>query len=96
MFITSLFTFDVHTYPEIPSCIKLAIEEENGAHYIQNDNIKYDCNLDKVTKETFKDIDEDTLIFYTTETMEDILRSYEKHLEIDLMQVSKHVLKKKK
>lgn len=76
--------------------IKLAIEEECGAHYIQNDNIKYDCNLDKVTKETFKDIDEDTLIFYTTETMEDILNSYRKHPVVELKKIQGPELKKRK
>ena len=76
--------------------IKLNIEDKDGCYYIQNNRISYDCGLDMITNNDFENIDKDTLIFYTTETMEDILRSYEKHLEIDLMQVSKHVLKKKK
>lgn len=76
--------------------IKLAIEEECGAHYIQNGSIIYDYNLDKVTKETFEDIDEDTLTFYTTETMEDILNSYRKHPEIDPKKIQGPVLKKVK
>lgn len=74
--------------------IKLAIQEVCGAYYIQSDNINYDNKLDKVTPEAFEDIDEDTLIFYTTETIEDLLRSYKKHSKIDLRKVHEPVLKK--
>jgi len=76
--------------------IKLAIEEGCGAYYIQNDRINYDINLDKVTIKTFENIDEDTLIFYTTETIEDLLGSYKKHSEIDLRKAQGTVLKKVK
>lgn len=76
--------------------IKLASEEGCGAYYIQNNNIKYDCELDKVTKDDFENIDEDSLVFYTTETIEDLLNSYKNHSEIDLEKNSGHVFKKTK
>lgn len=76
--------------------IKLAIEEGCGAYYIQNNNIKYDCGLDKVTQDDFENIDEDSLVFYTTETIEDLLNSYKNYSEIDLEKNSGHVLKKTK
>ncbi len=74
--------------------IKLAIEEGCGAYYIQNNSIIYDCKLDKVTQKSFENIDNDTLIFYTTETVDDLLKSYKKHLEIDLMEIQGLTLKK--
>ena len=77
-------------------CIKLAIEEGCGAYYIQNNSVNYDVNLDKVTIKAFENIDEDTLIFYTTETIDDLLNSYKKHSEIDLREVKGPVLKKTK
>lgn len=76
--------------------IKLAIEEGCGAYYIENNSICYDHQIDKVTKDDFENIDEDTLIFYTTETIEDLLNSYKKHSEIDLRQIQGPVLKKVK
>ena len=76
--------------------IKLAIEEGCGAYYIQNNCVNYDVNLDKVTIKSFENIDEDTLIFYTTETIDDLLNSYKKHSEIDLREVKGSVLKKTK
>ena len=76
--------------------IKLAIEEGCGAYYIQNNSVNYDVNLDKVTIKSFENIDEDTLIFYTTETIDDLLNSYKKHSEIDLREVKGPVLKKTK
>lgn len=76
--------------------IKLAIKEGCGAYYIQNNSVNYDVNLDKVTIKSFENIDEDTLIFYTTETIDDLLNSYKKHSEIDLREVKEPVLKKTK
>jgi len=76
--------------------IKLAVEEGCGAYYIQNNSVNYDVNLDKVTIKSFENIDEDTLIFYTTETIDDLLNSYKKHSEIDLREVQGPVLKKTK
>ena len=67
-----------------------------GAYYIHNNRIKYDCGLDKVTKDDYENIDKDTLTFYTTETIEDLLNSYQNHSEIDLEKSSGHVLKKAK
>lgn len=74
--------------------IKLAIEEGCGAYYIQNNSISYDCKLDKVTQKSFENIDDDTLIFYTTETVDDLLKSYKKHLEINLTEIQGPTLKK--
>lgn len=76
--------------------IKLVIEEGCGAYYIQNNSINYDYKLDKVTLKSFEGIDEDTLIFYTTETIDDLLSSYKKHTEIDLREIQGHTLKKVK
>lgn len=74
--------------------IKLAIEEGCGAYYIQNNGVNYDISLDKVNIQSFENIDEDTLIFYTTETIKDLLISYKKHSDIDLNEVQGPVLKK--
>ena len=72
--------------------IRLAINEENGYYYIQNDKISYDIKLDRVINDDFN-IDSDTFIFYTTETMEDILSSYKKYSDINLMQIDGPVLR---
>ena len=74
--------------------IKLAIEEDCGAYYIKNNNVNYDANLDKFNTNSFDNIDEDTLIFYTTETIDDLLNSYKKHSEIDFSEIQEAVLKK--
>ena len=74
--------------------ICLAIEEGCGAYYIQNNRINYDVNLDRVNLKSFENLDEDTIIFYTTETIDDLLRSYKKYSEIDLNEVKGPVLKK--
>ena len=76
--------------------IKLAIEEGCGAYYIQNNRINYDVNLDKVNLKSFENLDKDTIIFYTTETIEDLLKSFKKYSEIDLREVQGQVLKKVK
>ena len=39
------------------------MEEDTGAYYLKNNNISYDWELEKVTKEDFENIDEDTLVF---------------------------------
>ena len=74
--------------------IKLAIEEGCGAYYLENECISYDINLDKVTKTDFEKLDDDTLVFYTTETVDDLLSSYRKYAEIDLDEDKGPVLKK--
>ena len=76
--------------------ISLAIEESCGAYYIQNNRINYDVNLDRVNLKSFENLDEDTIIFYTTETIDDMLNSYKKYSEIDLREVQGPVLKKVK
>jgi len=75
--------------------IRLDIDDENGYYYIQNDSISYDSKLDRVINDDFN-IDRDTLIFYTTETIEDILSSYKRQMDIDLNQASGTVLKRVK
>ena len=50
----------------------------------------------KVTNDNLENIDEDALVFYTTETIEDLLNSYKEHLEIDLKEFEGPVLKKVK
>jgi len=83
-------------HKEKDDLIKLAIEEGCGSYYIKNNRINYDINLDKVNLKSFENIDDDTLIFYTTETIDDLLNSYKKYSEIDLREVEGPILKKVK
>jgi hypothetical protein len=76
--------------------IKLGIEEASGAHYIKDNDVCFDSQIERVTKRDFENLDNDTLIFYTTETIEDLLNSYKKDSEIDLGQIKGTVLKKVK
>ena len=76
--------------------IKLAIEEGCGAYYLKDNRINHDVNLDKVNIKSFENLDDDTIIFYTTETIDDILNSYKKYSEINLTEVQGPVLKKTK
>jgi len=76
--------------------IKLAIEEGCGAYYLNDNRINHDVNLDKVNIKSFENLDDDTIIFYTTETIDDMLNSYKKYSEIDLREVQGPVLKKVK
>lgn len=78
--------------------IKLAINVGSGAYYLGNNRICYDSNLNRVIKKDFENIDDNTIIFYTTETIEDILKSYRvsDYAEIDLRQIKERVLKRKK
>lgn len=86
--------FDIHsllgnykgllTHTSVDDFIKLAIGTSCGAYYIQNDKIKYDASLDKVSPESFDDIDDDTMIFFTVETIADLLNSYKTFNDIDL------------
>jgi len=76
--------------------IKLAIEEGCGAYYLKDNRINHDVNLDKVNIKSFENLDDDTIIFYTTETIDDMLNSYKKYSEIDLREVQGPVLKKVK
>jgi len=74
--------------------IKFAIEDPNGAYYIKNDLITFSYEIDKVSPSDYENIDEDTIIFYTTETMNDLLISYEIHPVIDLHQEKVNKIKK--
>lgn len=76
--------------------IKLAIEEGCGAYYLNDNRINHDVNLDKVNIKSFENLDDDIIIFYTTETIDDILNSYKKYSEINLTEVQGPVLKKTK
>ncbi|MBE6153960.1 MAG: hypothetical protein E7163_00070 [Firmicutes bacterium] len=76
--------------------IKLAIDQDCGAYYIINNTIKYDSKMVRVTKDDFENIDEDTLVFYTTETIDDLLISYSEHPMIDLNEVEGIALKRVK
>jgi len=76
--------------------ISLAIEEGCGAYYLKDNRINHDVNLDKVNIKSFENLDDDTIIFYTTETIDDILNSYKKYSEINLTEVQGPVLKKTK
>ena len=81
-------------HKEKDDCIKLAIEEGCGAYYLKDNRINHDINLDKVNIKSFENLDGDTIIFYTTETIDDLLKSYKKYSEIDLNEVKGPVLKK--
>lgn len=76
--------------------IKLAVEVDIGAYYFKNNSIDYDDKLEKVTKDDFENVDEDTLIFYTTETIQDLMNSYKKYSEIDLKSYEEFEVKKRK
>ena len=84
-------------HKEKDGVIKLAVEEERtGAYYLKNNCINYDDKLEKVTKDDFENIDEDTLVFYTTETVEDLMNSYKKYPEINLRELGESSIKKVK
>ena len=92
-------TLQVHgliTHREKDGTIKLAIEDVSGAYYLKNNYIGYDSELDKVTKSDFENIGEYALVFYTTETIQDIMNSYKKYSEIDLRELEESSVKKVK
>ena len=72
------------------------IQIASGGYYIKNNKMFYSCDLDSLKKEDFENIDEDTLIFYTTETIDDLLNSYKKETEIDFDTFKGPILKKSK
>lgn len=72
------------------------IKLPNTAYYIKSNRINCDNKMAKVTNDNLENIDEDALVFYTTETIEDLLNSYKEHLEIDLKEFEGPVLKKVK
>lgn len=84
------------THKKKDGVIKLAVEVGIGAYYLKNNNISYDCELEKLTKEDFENIDEDMLVFYTTETTQDLMNSYKKYSEIDLRELGESSVKKVK
>ena len=84
------------THKEKDGVLKLATEEDKGAYYFKNNSIRYDDKLEKIKEDDFVNIDEETLIFYTTETIQDLMNSYKEHSEIDLRQIQTPVLKRVK
>ena len=84
------------THREKNSVIKLAIEEVPGVYYFKNNSIIYDEQLGKVIDDDFKNLDEDTLVFYTTETIDDLMNSYKKYPEINLRELGESSIKKVK
>lgn len=76
--------------------IRLASSLELGTYYINDDSICFDDKTEKVSIADFEQIDDDTLVFYTTETLEDLLNSYKKYPEIDLDNLKGPVLTKVK
>ena len=84
------------THKEKDGVIKFAKEDGTGAYYLKKNSISYDDKLEKVTKNDFENLDEDTLIFYTTETIDDLMNSYKKYSEIDLRELGESSIKKVK
>lgn len=74
--------------------IKLLTENEEGVYYIKDNILYYDHQTNKDRKKDLENLDEDTIIFYTTETIEDIINSYKKYPEIDLTETDKKTLKR--
>lgn len=74
--------------------IKLSPLSEGGTYYINDDSICFDDKIEKVSIDDFEQIDDDTLVFYTTETLEDLFNSYKKYPEIDLDNLQGPVLTK--
>jgi len=76
------------------SSIVLATAEDIGAYYIENNGIGYDEKLDRVDHTSFSYLDEDSLVFYTTETLVDLLKTYKKYPIITREQVKEKVKKR--
>ena len=74
--------------------IEIATTKDQGIYYIKNDILYYDEGTDKVEKDNIGNIEPDTLIFYTTETREDLLKSYEEYPEINLKNIPVQLSKK--
>ena len=70
--------------------------EESLTYYINNNKLCCDFGLPEVSEEDFRNINENAYIFYTTETIEDILKSYTTYEDIDLDKEQAAVLKKVK
>lgn len=74
--------------------IILATGEDIGAYYIENNGMGYDQKLDRVDHTSFSSLNEDTLTFYTSETLIDLIKSYKKYPVITREQVKEKVIKK--
>ena len=74
--------------------IILATGEDIGAYYIENNGMGYDQKLDRVDHTSFSSLNEDTLTFYTSETLIDLIKSYKKYPVITGEQVKEKVIKK--
>ncbi len=81
-----------HKEKDMP--IEIATTKDQGIYYIKNDILYYDEGTDKVEKDNIGNIEPDTLIFYTTETREDLLKSYEEYPEINLKNIPVQLSKK--
>jgi hypothetical protein len=78
------------------SIMRIVNPNIDGVYYIDEDKqLHYSDKFNKVTKDEFENIDEDTHIFYTTENTFDLMNSYKRYEEIDLSKVQGPVLKKK-
>lgn len=76
--------------------ILLSANKARGTYYINNNKLCCDFGLPEVSEEDFRNINENAYIFYTTETIEDILKSYTTYEDIDLDKEQAAVLKKVK
>ena len=66
-----------------------------GNCFIQSNSINSGFKLEKIGREILENIDDETIIFYTTETMEDLFNSYKTHSIIDLKDLQGSKLKRK-
>jgi hypothetical protein len=77
------------------SVIRIVNPNIDGVYYINEyELLNYSDKLNKVTQNDFENVDQDTYILYTTETVEDIMNSYKKYADIDLSKVQGPLLKK--
>lgn len=77
------------------SLIRIVNQNAEGIYYIDEDQLLHHSDkIKRVTQDEFENVDEDTYVLYTTETVEDLMNSYKRHKEIDLSKVQGPVLRK--
>lgn len=76
--------------------IQLVAAKDKCIYSIKNNNLCIGSKIDKTQLLDLEYIDKDTSIFYTTETLEDIINSYKTHKEIDLVKNQCSKLQRKK
>lgn len=77
------------------SLIRIVNPNAEGVYYIDEDQLLHHSDkIKRVTQDEFENVDEDTYVLYTTETVEDLMNSYKRNKGIDLSKVQGPVLRK--